>query len=124
MNRAPVLYPLIDRHSSPALLARVASAPEPVCALIFEAAGGEARLVRLIRSSCIVPRWCRARQAIVKVAVDHLDASSHQIARALNRDHSTVLYSYRIAQSLVKRDPEFRQMCDKLVATIDRQEAQ
>lgn len=110
----------VDRHASSQLLAKFASAPEDVCALIFHAAGNEPRIVRVLRSSCIVPRWCRMRQAVVWAAVEHCNASSHQIARALNRDHSTVLYSYKIAKALLTRDDEFRRTCEDLTQFLKR----
>jgi len=84
--------------------------------MIFRAADDEPRLVRVIRSSSMVPSTCRTRQAIVWAARTRLSLSYYEIGKALNRDHSTILYSFRIASALIKRDPVFKAMCERIAA--------
>ena len=101
------------RYNSPALLAAVATAEIGICELIFSAAGHDKGTVAAIRSGSTVERLCRMRQAVIWVAKER-GYSFHKIARALNRDHSTIMHAYRIAGTLRGISPSFVTMCDEL----------
>ncbi|MEM8772600.1 MAG: DnaA/Hda family protein [Pseudomonadota bacterium] len=53
-------------------------------------------------------RIVRARHAIVWCAREVLAESFPRIGKALNRDHTTVMSSYRRAQALIERDKSFQ----------------
>lgn len=104
------------RYSCPAALATVSLAPEAVCDLIFRACDESPRLIRLLRTSCMSSAICDLRHAIVYVSRERLAAPFRDIGLALNRDHSTVIYNYRIASAMYKRDPSFKAMCERIAS--------
>ena len=106
---------VIDRYASAATLAHHSRSSPSVCELIYRAVGGRAEGVRDLRSASQNSRDIRARQAVVWAARTKLGASFHEIGRALNRDHSTILYSFRVATRLIETDEEFGAMCRRIL---------
>lgn len=103
------------RYVSPQMLAVVSGSELAICEMIFAVAGEDQGLVAAIRAGSTAERLCRLRQAVIWVAKDR-GFSFHKIARALNRDHSTVMHAYRIAQALRDNDPGFVATCEGLAA--------
>ena len=101
------------RYTSPALLATVSNSPVEICEIIFAVAGDDQAIVAEIRLDSQVERLLRMRQAIIWTAKAR-GYSFHKIARAINRDHSTVIHAYRIARGLIETDPAFRARCAAL----------
>lgn len=101
------------RYTSPQLLATLSNSPVEICELIFVAAGHDKDVVAEIRLDSQVERLLRMRQAIIWTAKAR-GYSFHKIARAINRDHSTVMHAWRIARGLIETDPAFRARCDAL----------
>lgn len=66
----------------------------------------------------IEPRWAAAWTA--RQTLSH---SLPMIARALNRDHTTILSSLRQADRLRRRQWQFRCITDAMVAAVERQQA-
>lgn len=103
------------RYTSPELLASVSNAALPICELIFAVAGNDKAIVAQIRAGSTAERLCRMRQAVIWTAKQR-GFSFHKIARALNRDHSTVMHAYRIAQKLMETSAAFRATCERIAA--------
>ncbi|MEM9169388.1 MAG: DnaA/Hda family protein [Pseudomonadota bacterium] len=61
-----------------------------------------------------------ARHAFVYVARETLGKSFPQIAHALKRDHTTIISSYRRAESLITRDRKFQDPVEKIIARVAR----
>lgn len=102
------------RYVSPQMLAIVSGSELTICEMIFAVAGNDKELVAAIRAGSTAERLCRLRQAVIWVAKDR-GYSFHKIARALNRDHSTVMHAHRIAKTLRDRDPAFVAACEGLM---------
>ena len=109
----------IDRYASPQALAEVTCAPVDVCKLVFEM-GGCREGVELLRSDARDMIVCEQRHAISWVARNFIGATFVQIGRALNHDHSVIVRSFDRARLLRKMDPDFCDLCDRLVASINR----
>jgi chromosomal replication initiator protein len=75
------------------------------------AAGAEAFSLRLeeMTGRSQPQRIVRARHAVVYCAREVLKESFPRIGKALKRDHTTVMSSYRRAQALVERDKAFQE---------------
>lgn len=101
------------RYTSPALLASVSNSPVEICEIIFAVAGDDQAVVAEIRLDSQVERLLRMRQAIIWTAKAR-GYSFHKIARAINRDHSTVMHAWRIARGLIETDAAFRARCEAL----------
>jgi chromosomal replication initiation ATPase DnaA len=104
------------RYDSAKLLAQISGASLQVCELVFNAAGEDALMIRLIRSDGRSDRICRMRHAIAYVAKERLGANFRTIGRALNRDHSTAIHSHRVGAALYARDMEFRDFCERIAS--------
>lgn len=101
------------RYVSPEMLASVSGAALPLCQMIFDVAEGDKALVAAIRSGSTKVRLCRLRQAVIWKGKDS-GFSFHKIARALNRDHSTVMHAHRIAIELRETSPAFVATCERM----------
>lgn len=58
-------------------------------------------------------RTCRARFALYK-AFRLRGASYVQIARWLERDHSTVIHGVRVAEQIICEEPEYKDKVDRI----------
>ncbi|QGP80015.1 hypothetical protein [Sphingobium sp. CAP-1] len=101
------------RYESAELLATVSNSPPLLCQIIFTAAGDDKAMVADLRSNLQGDPLCRLRHAIAWAGKE-LGFSYHSIGRALNRDHSSVMHSHRVALRLVPLDDAFRLLCEDL----------
>ncbi len=66
----------------------------------------------------------RARFAVVWAARKGLGKSAPEIGRLLDdRDHTSIIHAERAARDRRERDPEFRDLTDKLVCLSDERKA-
>lgn len=68
---------------------------------------------RLLLSEARSKHIVLARQAVIYLARELTDVSFPQIGRMLNRDHSTVVYSYHVAKKRMQDDAEYARLVDK-----------
>lgn len=100
---------------NPRQLAHDADAPILVVRLLFAAAEDDADVVRLLRGPAIDQETVRLRRAVIYLARLRAGASFPQIARALNRDHSSVNRALDQAWEDFA-DPSFRRLCQDIYA--------
>ena len=93
----------------------------PIAALAHYAASQTGVSVAELRGASREARVVRVRFAVVWAARG-LGASTPQIGRALNRDHTTAVAGIRRAGELRERDPLFRALTDELVARFGQKE--
>lgn len=104
----------IDRYASAADLARASLSPVKVCDLIFLITSGDIDHIKQLRSAAHKRVLIRQRHAIAWVARRRMKCSFREIARAMNKDHSTIMHGYCVATRLRRRDKTFRNMCDRI----------
>lgn len=102
-------------YSDPRHLARHSQTWVGIARLIFAVAENDAENIKLIRSSSIDEDTMRQRRAVIWAAKMSTTASLPVIARALNRDHSSVLRSMEEAEKLYVEDPTFRALCKRII---------
>jgi len=111
---------LIDRYSSPRALALVSNSPEPVCRLVFTISENDRESICLLRGERGNAILWEQRHAVSWVAREFIGASFPEIGRALNCDHTVIVRGYNRAKLLRRIDPDFRDMSDRLSATVQR----
>lgn len=110
----------IDRYASPKALALCSNSPEPVCRLVFAIADDDRESIALLRGERGHAILWEQRHAVSWVAREFIGASFPQIGRALNCDHTVIVRGYSRAKLLRRIDPDFRDMSDRLSATVQR----
>lgn len=85
------------------------------------AAGAEAFGLKLEEMTCRSQpqRIVRARHAVVWCAREILKESFPRIGKALRRDHTTVMSSYRRAQALLERDKAFQESVRRIREALE-----
>lgn len=113
MDTPEELARTLSRFMRPGTEKKARSAYMLVGKLIFAIADSKSE-VRAIRSDRYGLVLIRKRHAIAWVANKAFAIGPYRIARAMNRDHSTILHSVRVASRLRKTDKDFRTMCDEI----------
>lgn len=106
------------RYASPEHLARCAGAPVQVCKLVFAVAESDPVMVAALRSDSTDEDTVRMRRAVLWTAKLHTNASFPEIARALGKDHSSLIRSLGRAVVQWADDHTFRALCAKIATAI------
>ena len=118
LNQVLLLYReeavTVDLNEAKSILkSRLQDRARPRVATMEDAIDAGAEAFGLSRAEIIgraqPQRIVRARHAIVYCAREVLGESFPSIGRALHRDHTTVMSSYRRAQALIERDKAFQE---------------
>ncbi|MDP5279921.1 helix-turn-helix domain-containing protein [Sphingomonas sp. DG1-23] len=112
-----LIEPIIpaERYLSPVHLARDADAPLAVCRLIFTVAEHDAEVISMIRGPRMDEETMDMRRLVIVVARRHLAVPFPRIGRAMNRDHSAVIRTFRNADTQWREDRDFRLRANRLL---------
>ena len=105
---------IANRYASAETLAKAANTRVGVCQMLRAAAGGDVEVVKQIRSPALDAEPIRRRVAVMWAANRYTNASTTEIGRALNRDHSQVVRGLDSAEALLVRDGDFRALTRRI----------